>query len=180
MFYHSSVPGAEVNNPEMPQKKNKAVPDCNGLVPYHDEFGSDQLTMADLYRIIKERFDRSDKQFDELAENIRVTNQRLAGLEHEARQPRLAKETDVEPDTKTRKRTENAAAHRAKHGNRSSSARVDHDLMRLTSLADDSTEPPAPEKSIGNTLVDEGAEVPKPCLSPVEMRTPTAAGGLID
>ena len=35
--------------------------------------------------MFKERFDRSDKPFDELTENIRFTYQRFAGLEHEAR-----------------------------------------------------------------------------------------------
>ena len=64
--------------------------------------------------MIKERFDISDSQFDDLTEK---TSQRLAGLGHEARQPRLATEPDVEPDTKTRKRTEGtSAADRVKSG----------------------------------------------------------------
>ena len=75
-----------------------------------------------------------------------------------------------------------------KHRDKSSFARVDHDPMRLTSFGDDSTEtsfgddstePPAPENFIDDALVDGGAEALKPCLSPVEMRTPTAAGGLL-
>ena len=44
----------------MLRKKSKAVPEGNGPVPHQDEFGSDQSTMADLYRMIEERFDRSD------------------------------------------------------------------------------------------------------------------------
>ena len=40
---------------------------------------------------------------DELADEMRATKYRLAGLEHDARQPRLAIEVDVPSDTKTRK-----------------------------------------------------------------------------
>ncbi|CAM9505935.1 unnamed protein product, partial [Ascophyllum nodosum] len=60
------------------------------------------------------------KKVDELTE-MRATSQCLAELQHGAQQPRLTTEADVEPDTKTRKRTENAAADQAKN----SSARVD-------------------------------------------------------
>ena len=68
-----------------------------------------------------------------------VTNQRLAGLEYEARQPRLStEEADVEPDTRTRKRTEGAsAADRVKNGD-SYSARVDDGPTGLTPLRHDS------------------------------------------
>ena len=112
--------------------------------------------------MIEERFDRSDKQIDELTEKLRAINQRLAGLEHEARKPRLATEADVEPDAKICKSTEDAAADQAKHGDRSSSAQIDHDPMRPISFGDYSTEPPAPEKPIGEALVDECTEAPKP------------------
>ena len=60
----------------------------------------------------------------------------------------------------------------------SSSARVDDDPTSLTSFIV-IAEPPAPEKSIGDALVDKGAEAPKSCLSTIEMRTPTAAGDLL-
>ena len=113
--------------------------------------------MGDVYRIFEERFDRVDDNLDRISKCfgvLRGTNKCLAGLEHEARQPRLTMETDVEPDIKTRKRTKNAAADRAKHGDKSFSTRVDH--------GDDFTEPPAPEKSIGDFLVDKkGAKAPK-------------------
>ena len=87
-------------------------------------------------------------------------------------------EADIKPDTKTRKRTEDAAADRAKHGDKSSSSRVDHDLMCLTGLGDDSTEPPA-HPCRDAALVDKGAETPEPFLSAEEIRPPTAAGGLL-
>ena len=64
-----------------------------------------------------------------------MTNQRLAGLEHGARQPRLATEADVELDTKTRKRTKDASAvDRVKNGN-NSSAKVDDGPTSLTSFS---------------------------------------------
>ena len=86
-------------------------------------------------------------------------------------------EADVKSDTKTRKRTEDAAADRAKHGNKSSSAQVDPDPMCLTSFGDDSTEPPAlPCRD--DAMLDKGAEALK-SLSPVEMDTLTDAGGLL-
>ena len=61
---------------------------------------------------------------------MRATSQCLAELQHGAQQPRLTTEADVEPDTKTRKRTENAAADQAKN----SSARVDDGPTSLTSF----------------------------------------------
>ena len=102
--------------------------------------------MADIQRRIENIFEIQlnlmKSYFDELTE-MKETRQRLAGLEHEARQPRLAMEADVIPDTKTRKRTEDAAADQAKHGDKSSSAQVDHDSMCPTSFGDESTKPPA-------------------------------------
>ncbi|CAM9124457.1 unnamed protein product, partial [Ascophyllum nodosum] len=59
----------------------------------------------------------TSRKMDELAEEMRATNKRLASLEQDARQPRLAMEADVPADKKTRKRTEGAAtAVQAKHG----------------------------------------------------------------
>ena len=106
---------------------------------------------------MKERFDRSNKQFDELTENIRVTNQPLAGVEHEARQPLLPTEADVEPETKTCKRTEGAsAADRVKSGD-SSSAMVDDGPTCSTSFGM-IAELSALEKCIGDILVNKDTE----------------------
>ncbi|CAM9338451.1 unnamed protein product, partial [Ascophyllum nodosum] len=54
--------------------------------------------------MIEELFDKSDRELDELTE-MRATKQLLAGLEQEARQPRLAMEDDVPSNIKTRKCT---------------------------------------------------------------------------
>ena len=42
----------------MPRKQGKAVPEGNGPVPQQDEFGPDQPTLVDIYRLLEERFDR--------------------------------------------------------------------------------------------------------------------------
>ena len=122
-----------------------------------------------------------DKNLDRISEltgMLRATNKRLAGLEHEARQSRLATEAGVEPDAKTRKCTKGASAADRAMNVDSSPARVNYGPTRLT-IFGMIAEPPAPEKSIGNALVDKGAEARKLCLSPGEMRTPTAVGGLV-
>ena len=137
----------------MPRNWSKAVPEGNGPVPQHDEFGPDQLTLTDMYRLFEERFnrqlnrmrtyyDQQDGKLDELIEMAKETKQRLAGLEHYARQPRLAMEADVTSDKKTRKRTEDAAADRAKHGDSCSTKSVDAGLTSATSFGM-AAEPPA-------------------------------------
>ena len=131
--------------------------------------------MAELYRTDY----KSDRKLDELTENMISTRQRLVGLEQDARQSRLAMEADVPTGTKIRKRTEAAAADQAKHGDSCSAKRVDAGPpMCLTSFGDDSTEPSAlPCRD--DVMVDKGAAAPTPRLSPVEMRTPIATGGLL-
>ena len=179
----------------MLRKESNAVPEGNdGSVPQQEEFGSSQPTLADVYRMFKERFDQSNKywcsmrsHFDqqvkkvgELMEITRGTSQRLASLKHDTRQPRLAMEVDGQADTKTRERTEGAAtAAQAMHEDSCSANRVDPDPICSTSFSDDSTGPPALPCSREDALVDNGAAAPKSCLSPLEMRSPTAAGGLL-
>ena len=51
--------------------------------------------------------------------------------------------------------------------------------MCSTSFRDDCTGPPAPPCSGENDLVDNRAAAPKSCLPSLEMRSPTAAGGLL-
>ena len=84
----------------MPRKESKVAPEGIGPVRHYDEFGSRELTVADLYRIFEKRLDRMDKHLGRVSEYtgmLRATNQRLYGLEHKARQPCLATETDVKP-----------------------------------------------------------------------------------
>ena len=107
-------------------------------------------------------------------------DQRLTRLEQDARQPRLAMEVDGQADTKTRERTDGAAtAVQAMHGDSCSAIRVDPDPMCSTSFGNDCAGPPALLYSGENSLVDNGAAVLESCLPPLEMRTTTAAGGLL-
>ena len=69
---------------------SKAVPEGNVLVHQQDEFGSDQPTLADTYRLFDEIFVRQLKlmksqfdKLDEFTEEIRATKQRLAGQEQD-------------------------------------------------------------------------------------------------
>ena len=103
--------GAEVN-PKMRRIKNKAVSKDNGPFP-HDEPESYEPTMAVIYRLLKRGFEEMDKHFNEMTSNFDrqdkrfediENNQRLAGLQHQAQQPRLAVEADVRPDMKNRER----------------------------------------------------------------------------
>ena len=107
-------------------------------------------------------------------------DQRLTRPEYDARQPLLAMEADGPVKTKTRERTENAAtAVQAMYGDSCSADQFDLDLMCCTSFGDDCAVPPAPPYSWENVLVDNGAAAPKSCLPSGEMRSPTAAGGLL-
>ena len=83
-------------------------------------------------------------------------------------------------DKKTRERTEGAAsAVQAKYGDSCSANRVDPEPTCLDSFGDDSTGPPALPCSRNDAMVGNGAAAPKSCLSPLEMRSPTATGGLL-
>ena len=119
---------------------------------------------------------KGEFKFEDMKEEALNTNQRHAGLQHQAQQPRLAMKADVQEDKKTRKSTEDFAQDR-RLGDISSD-RV-HDPMRLTSFGDqDCNEPPALHCR-DDALVNQGHEVAKPCLSPEEIRKSTSAGSLI-
>ena len=105
-------------------------------------------------------------------------DQRLTGLEQDALQPRLAMETDMPADKKTRQRTEGGAkAVRAMHGE-TFSAKGIHDGPKRSITFGENVEPPA-LSCRGGVVIENGTAAPKSCLSPLEMRTTTAAGGLL-
>ena len=96
-------------------------------------------------------------------------DQRLTRVEHDARQPRLLMEADGPANTKTHERTKGAAtAVQAMSGDSCPANRVDPDPMFSTSFGDDCTGPPASPCSEENTLVNNGAAAPKPCLTLVD------------
>ena len=83
----------------------------------------------------------------------------------------------LKPDTKPRKRTEEAAADRAKRGDSCSAKRAGGSRTSSTRLGMTAEPLTLPRRDAA--LVDKGAEAPKLCLSPVEVSTLTAAGGLL-
>ena len=109
-----------------------------------------------------------------------VVDQCVASLKQNTRQPRLAMEADGPADTKTRERTEGVAkAVQAMHGDSCFATRVDPDPMFSTNFGDDCTGPLTLPCSREGALVDNGAVAPRSCLRLLEMRSPTAAGGLL-
>ena len=87
------------------------------LFPIHADYGSSGvLKMGEMNRIFAEElnkyFNRMISYFDQMLEDTEEDDKnahRLSGLQHQARQPRLAAEEDVRLDTKTRERTGVAA-----------------------------------------------------------------------
>ena len=95
----------------MPRKESEAVPEGNdGPVPQQEEFESGQPTLADVYRMVQEVFEEAwDRRTHKFTENLKSMNQRVARLQQDARQPRLAMEADGQVDNKTRERTRGTA-----------------------------------------------------------------------
>ena len=156
----------------MLRKKSKVVPEGNGPTP-QDAYV--MITREELRRVLPESM---GKAFGEFKEALRRIDQRLAGLKQDAREPHLAMEADVPADKKTRERTEGAAAgFQAKHGDSCYAKRVQADPKSSTSFGV-KTESPALTRR-DDVLVENGAAAPKSCPSPLEMRSPTANGGLL-
>ena len=114
----------------------------------------------------------------EYTEERRSMNQLLTRLEHDARQSRFAMEADGPTNTKTRERTESAArAVQPKYRDRCTAQRI-QDGPKISTCFGVMAEPPAlPCRD--DVVVENGAAVPKSCLPYLEMRSPTAAGGLL-
>ena len=142
-----------------------------------DDLMSELLTiMLKKSEEVNMRFEELGNKLDGMVKEIRNTNQHRAGLQHQAQQPRLAVKANVLEDKKTRKSREDFAQD-GRLGDISSD-RV-HDPMRLTTFGDqDYIERPAlPCRD--DALVNQGHEVAKPCLSPVEMPKSILASGLL-
>ena len=117
-----------------------------------------------------------------MAEEIRVVDQRVSSLQQDARQPnallwwKTGKQT---PRLAIVRRAPLQQFKRCMGIAVLQTNRVDPDPMCTTSFGDDCTGPPALSCSREEALVDKGAATPKSCLSPLEMRSPIAAGGLL-
>ena len=117
----------------MSRKESEAVPEGNGPVSQQEEFVAGESTLADVYRLFEERFQKMDSYFyrwnrklDEISDETRVMDQRVTSLEHGARQSRLAMEADGPANTKPRERMEGAVtAVQAMRGDSFSACRVE-------------------------------------------------------
>ena len=100
-------------------------------------------------------------------------------LEHGARQPRLAMETDRHADTKTRERTEGAArAVQTMRGDCSSARRGEPGpTINSTSFGVKAETPALPCRD--DVVVECSTAASESCLPSMEMRPSTAAGGLV-
>ena len=156
----------------MLRRKSEAVSEGKSPVHQEEEFGFGQPAPVDVYRQIKLMMSRFEEQANTL-------EKRLTSLEHEARQPRLAMEANGSASTKTRERTEGAATVvQVMHGDSCTTQRVQDGSMTNSTSFIMKAEPPAlPCRD--DVVVESGNAAPKSCLPSLEMRTTTAAGGLV-
>ena len=64
----------------MPRKEGKPGPKGNGPVPHNDEFGFREPTMADLYRLIEGRLDKSDRSLERMISHFDQQDKKLDEL----------------------------------------------------------------------------------------------------
>ena len=165
----------------MPRMEKKAVSGEKGSPP-QDESWSGDMKIADLFRMLCEpidsRFDQQEKKLDEIMKMTRGTSPFVSSLEQDARQPRLAMEADGPANTRTCKRTEGAAtAVQATRGDSCTAQSVQDGPKTSTCFGMMAEPPDLPCRD--DVLVENGAVSPKSCLPSLEMRSPTAAGGLV-
>ena len=158
----------------MLRKAIKAVLEGNDPVPHKEKLGSGQPTMEDVYRRMKLMMSHFEEKMDELSD---VMDPHLTRLEHGARQPRLAMEADGQVSTKTRERTEGAAI-QAMRGDCFPARRVEPGPTTNSTSFGVKAEPPAlPCRN--DVVVESGSAASESCLLSMEMRSSTAAGGLV-
>ena len=151
----------------MLRKDIEIVPESNGPVHQQDEFGSGQPTLVGPFRKIEEIWDRT---IDEI---MILLGQHLTSLEPDARQSRLAMETDGPANTKTPESTEGAATvAQAMHGDSFSACQVEPGPKTNSTcfgVMAEASNPPFRD----DVLVENDAASPKSCLPSLEMRTTT-------
>ena len=128
---------------------------------------------------MKEAFYRWDKKLDEILDEVRKMDQHVTSLEHGTRQPHLAMEVDGPANTKTQERTDGAAtAVQAMRGDSCTTAQKVQDGL-MTSITFGVEVEPSDLLCRDDFLVEGGDAAPRSCLPSLEMRSPTAAGGLV-
>ena len=110
-------------------------------------------------------------------EQTELLENRLARLEHGARQPRLAMEADGPANTKTQERTEGAVTAVQSMRGDSCTTEVQDGPKTSISFGMEAEPPDLPCKE--DVLIEDGATTPKSCLPSLAMRSPTATGSLV-
>ena len=111
-------------------------------------------------------------------EQTKMLEKCLTRLQHDTRPPRLAMEADGPVNTKNCERTEGAAtAVQAMHGDSCTAQKVQDGPKTSISFGVKAEPPHLPCRE--DVLVEDGAAAPKSCLPSLEMRTTTAASGLV-
>ena len=156
----------------MLRKESEVVPKHNSPVHQEKEFGSGQPAPVVIFQRIYEIWDR------ELDKTVRYLEQHSSSLEQDARQPRLAMEADGIANTNTRERTEGAAtAVQAMHGESFTPRRVEPGPKTSTGFGVKAEPPALPCRD--DDVVESGDAALESCLPSLEMRSSTAAGGLV-
>ena len=122
---------------------------------------------------------RWNRKLDQISDKTRMMDQYETSLEHGARQPRLAMEADGHANTKTQECTEGAAT--AVQVMRGDSCTIEQKVQDgpETSISFGMMAEPPDLPCREDVLVEEGATSPESCLPFLEMRSSTAAGGLV-
>ena len=156
----------------MLRKAIEAVSEGNGPVHQEEDFGFGQPAPVDEFREIR-------SQFSKLKELMRRLEQHILSQEQDTRQPRLAMEPDGPADTKTCERTKGVAtAVQTMRGDDVSARWVEPGPNTNSTSFGVKAEPPAlPCRD--DVVVESGAAASESCLPSLEMRLPTAAGGLV-
>ena len=154
-------------------KESEAVSEGNGPVHQEKGFWFGQPEPVDVYRQIKKLM------MSHFEQHTKMLEKRLTSLEHGAGQPRLAMEADGPANTKTRERTEGAATVvQAMRGDSFTARRVEPGPNTSSTSFGVKAEPPAlPCRD--DVVVESDDAAPKSCLPSLEMRSSTAAGGLV-
>ena len=165
----------------MPRKESVAVPEGNGPIPQNPNV-LPGITLKNFRRVWKkvwnEVCEENRLKMSEKPMEMRATDQRVASLKHDAGQSRLAMVADEQVDTKTCERTDGAAkVVQAKHGDSCTAQKV-QDGRKISTCFGVMAKPPAlPCRN--DVVVENGAAAHNLYLPSLEMRSPTAAGGLL-
>ena len=145
----------------------------------YSRFDKQQKRMDSFFDGMDSCFDRWNRKLDEISDATRVMDEHVTSLEHGTRQSRLAMEADKLANTKNQEHTEGAAkAVQAMRGDSCTAEQKVQDGPKTSITFGVEAEPP--DLPCGeDVLVEDGATAHKSCLPSLEMRTTTAAGGLV-